>query len=57
MSEISAKVRGRTVYYVYGSGLMGIPYHTMNEVPRMRAEFHANEAKRAMLAAWARKPA
>ena len=57
MSEINAKARGRVVYYVHGSGLMGIPFYKLNEIPRMRIEFHANEAKRAMLAAWARKPA
>ncbi len=57
MSEINARARVRAVYYVHGSGLMGIPYHMLNEVPRMRIEFHANEAKRAMSAAWARKPA
>jgi len=42
-------------FYVYGSGLMPIPYHSLNEVPRLKSEFHANEAKQAMMMAFARK--
>jgi hypothetical protein len=42
-------------FYVYGSGLMPVPYHGLNEVPRLKSEFHEGEAKRAMMVAFARK--
>lgn len=41
-------------YYVHGSGLMGVPHERLNEVSRLRAEFHADEARRAMMMARAR---
>lgn len=45
---------GRT-YFVYGSGLMAVPYGRLNEIPKLRSEFHANEVSMAMMAARARK--
>jgi hypothetical protein len=42
-------------FYVYGSGLMPVPYCSLNEVPRLKSEFHASEAKQAMMLAFARK--
>jgi hypothetical protein len=42
-------------YLVYGSGLMPVPYHSLNEVQRLKSEFHLSEAKQAMLLALTRK--
>jgi hypothetical protein len=45
---------GRT-YYVYGSGLMAVPFSRMNDVSRLKAEFHSSEVSWAMMAARTRK--
>lgn len=45
------------MYYVFGSGLMAVPSGRLNEIPRMKAEFHAEEVKLAMTAARTRKVA
>lgn len=42
-------------YYVYGSGLMAVPFSRVNDIPRLKAEFHANEVSWAMTAARTRK--
>ncbi len=55
MSEITIVNEGRKTYYVYGSGLMAVPYHRINEIPRLKAEFHASEVNFALTAARARK--
>jgi hypothetical protein len=55
MSEICTKVHEAETYYVPGSGLMGVPHERMNDIPRLRSEFHAGEAKRAMMLALARR--
>ena len=44
-------------YYVFGSGLMPVPVARMNEVPRLKLEFHAVEAARALFLARARRTA
>ena len=44
-------------YYVFGSGLMPVPLARMNEVPRLKLEFHAVEAARALFLARARRTA
>jgi hypothetical protein len=55
MSETGCHDEGRQTYYVYGSGLVAVPYHRMNDVPEMKLEFHARESRNALLLAWARK--
>jgi hypothetical protein len=42
-------------YLVYGSGLMAVPYGRLNEIPKMKTEFHASEVSWAMMAARTRK--
>jgi hypothetical protein len=44
----------RRTYYVYGSGLFAVPSARINEIPRLRSEYHAVEAKRAWALAMAR---
>jgi hypothetical protein len=39
----------RKTYYVYGSGLFAVPSSRINEIPRLRSEYHSAEAK----VAWA----
>ena len=57
MSEThKATERGRS-YYVYGSGLMAVPYHRLNDIPRLKSEFHAAEVSWAIMAAQTRKVA
>jgi hypothetical protein len=41
--------------YVYGSGLMAVPYSRINDIPRLKSEFHASEVSWAMAAARTRK--
>ena len=55
MNETDVPQRGAQTYYVYGSGLIAIPRNRVNDVPELKSESHAAEAKRAMLFAWARK--
>ena len=55
MSETSEfKGVGKT-YYVYGSGLMAVPFSRVNDIPRLKSEFHASEVSWAMSAARTRK--
>ncbi len=54
MENVCEKTDEARTYFVYGSGLMPVPYWRLNEVPRLRAEFHADEVSRAMVAARAR---
>jgi hypothetical protein len=37
----------RKTYYVYGSGLFAVPSSRVNDIPRLRSEYHAAEAKKA----------
>jgi len=55
MNETGVPQREAQTYYVYGSGLIAIPRNRVNDVPELKSESHAAEAKRAMLFAWARK--
>jgi len=55
MSKSKKSGREGTTYFVYGSGLMPVPYHSLNEVPRVKLEFHASEAKQAIMLALTRK--
>ncbi len=55
MSETCTPTHGARTYYVYGSGLIPVPHHRVNEIPEMKAEYHAAEAKRAMMIASSRK--
>ncbi len=59
MTEMENKFepKGRTTYYVHGSGLIAVPSERMNEIPRVKSEFHKDEAKRAIILARAWKPA
>jgi hypothetical protein len=45
----------RATYYVYGSGLVPIPHERVNEISTLKAEYHADEARKAWMLAWARK--
>ena len=36
-------------YYVFGSGLFGFSSERINEVPRLKREYHEQESKRALL--------
>ncbi|HEV2225509.1 MAG TPA: hypothetical protein VGR56_01740 [Nitrososphaerales archaeon] len=51
MSEMSAIEVAclRKTYYVYGSGLFAVPATRINEIARLRSEYHSTEAK----VAWA----
>jgi len=51
MNQTSHKTEVGKSYLVYGSGLMAVPYGRLNEIPRIKAEFHENEV------AWAKKAA
>ena len=46
MIEMSApkEVCLRKTYYVYGSGLFAVPGTRINEIPRLRSEYHSKEA-------------
>ena len=47
LSEMSAivEVCQKRTYYVYGSGLFAVPSSRVNEIPKLRSEYHAAEAK------------
>ena len=55
MSETSNPPQDGKTYYVYGSGLIAVPYSRMNEIPRLRLEYHSEEVRKAMMAAMTRK--
>lgn len=55
MSNTGQQIEEGKTYFVYGSGLMAVPYWRLNEIPKLKNEFHANEANVAMMAALARK--
>jgi len=55
MNNTDQHPAGRKTYYVYGSGLIPVPWMRTNEISRLIAEFHAEEAKRAMMLALVRK--
>jgi hypothetical protein len=55
MSETCIHVHGPETYYVEGSGLIAIPHHRVNDIQRLRHEYHESEARRAMMLAWSRK--
>ncbi len=58
MENIDSQTCEPEVFYVHGSGLFGVPRDRMNDIPKLRAEFHANEARRAnvlSMLAWARR--
>ena len=47
LSEMSAidDVCPKKTYYVYGSGLFAVPSTRVNEIPKLRSEYHASEVK------------
>ena len=55
--ESKSRTDEHKAYFVYGSGLIAIPTGRLNEVPRMKAAFHANEVSWAMVVARTRKVA
>lgn len=55
MSAERSEAGKRKAYYVYGSGLFGIPEERVNEIHKLRKEFHEEEARRARLIALARR--
>jgi hypothetical protein len=55
MSETSNPPQDGKTYYVYGSGLIAVPYSRMNDIPRLRLEYHSEEVRKAMMAARTRK--
>ena len=36
-------------YYVFGSGLFGFSTERINEVPKLKQEYHEQESKKALL--------
>jgi len=44
-------------YYMYGSGLIAVPASRLHEFPKLKVEFHTEEARKGMMLAWARKMA
>ncbi len=54
MNNACRQMEAGKTYFVYGSGLMAVPYGRLNEIPKLRSEFHANEVGMAMMAARAR---
>jgi hypothetical protein len=55
MSETYTPPHVSKTYYVYGSGLIAVPGARLNEVPRLRLEFHSEEVRKVMMAARTRK--
>lgn len=55
MNETSETAAERKAYFVFGSGLIPVPHTRMSEVGRVKGEFHAQESKRAIMMAQARK--
>jgi hypothetical protein len=55
MNETYHPLKDSKTYYVYGSGLIAIPSSRMNEVSRMKLEYHSEEVRKAMMAARTRK--
>jgi hypothetical protein len=45
----------KETFYIFGSGLMPVPSARMNEVTRLKHEFHASEADRALFLARMRR--
>ena len=47
MNEMSATEETclRKIYYVFGSGLFAVPGTRINEIQRLRSEYHSSEAK------------
>ncbi len=44
-------------YFMYGSGLIAVPVHSVNEFAKLRSEHHAAEVRKGLMLALARKPA
>ncbi len=55
MNKITQIAEEGKSYWVFGSGLMAVPYSRLNDVAGLKAEFHASEVSWAMAAARARK--
>ena len=55
MSAQTAREGRRRAYYAYGSGLFPVPEERTNEIHNLKNEFHAKEARFAMLIAMARR--
>jgi hypothetical protein len=54
MDKTTEDLCQRRTYYVYGSGLFAVPGSRINDIPKLRSEYHAVEAKRAWALALAR---
>ncbi len=55
MNKITQDAEEGKSYWVFGSGLMAVPYSRLNDIAGVKAEFHASEVSWAMAAARARK--
>ncbi len=55
MNDTCQRAEEGKTYFVYGSGLMAVPYWKLNEIPKLKAEFHEKEVSKAVMAARARK--
>ncbi len=55
MDNIREKAEEGKTCFVYGSGLMAVPYGRINEIRKLKAEFHEDEVRKAFVAALARK--
>ena len=49
MEDTNEIQNGQRMFYVYGSGLIAVPSAELNEVPRLRSEFHSREVKKAFM--------
>ena len=57
MNSTSQVQKTSKAYWMYGSGLIAVPHSRVNEFPRLKVEFHAEEVRKGMMLAWARKMA
>ena len=55
MKESIDSAEGPKTYYLHGSGLIAVPCDRVNEFPRLKLEFHAEEVRMAMIQASSRK--
>ncbi len=53
MSEIHVSPKMMRTYYVYGSGLIPVPHERVNDISRLKSEYHADQSKRGVMLAMA----
>ena len=55
MNDTSQQTKAKGQYFVFGSGLMPVPLGRINEIPRLKKEFHASEVSFALAVGRTRK--